>query len=79
MCLAVPMEILSIDGEMAVVDQAGVKKTVSLMVCDEPPQVGDFVIVHAGFAIRRIDPEAAEESMEYLRQIAAAAEAEGEL
>lgn len=79
MCLAVPMEVLSIEGDMAQVDQVGVKKTVNIMICDQRPEIGDFVIVHAGFAIRRIDALAAAESMAYLRQLAEAAEAEGEL
>ena len=75
MCLAVPMKVLGIDGDMADVDQAGVQLKVSLMVCDEPPAVGDYVIVHAGFAIRRVDPEAAMESMKLLEEMLALADA----
>jgi len=69
MCLAVPMEVLEVDGDSALVDQAGVRTRVSLMICDEMPQVGDYVIVHAGFAIRRLDAEIARESMDYLQQL----------
>ncbi len=74
MCLAVPMEVLSIEGDLARVDQAGVKTRVSLMICDEPPQVGDYVIVHAGFAIHRLDPETAHESLSLLADLLAAAD-----
>ena len=75
MCLAVPMEVTSLEGDMARVEQAGVKRLVSLMICDEPPAVGDYVIVHAGFAIRRVDPATARESLELLRDLIAAVDA----
>lgn len=78
MCLAVPMEVLEIDGDTALVDQAGVRTRVSLMICDEPPQVGDYVIVHAGFAIRRLDADIARESMDYLQQLLDSAGQAGE-
>jgi hydrogenase expression/formation protein HypC len=78
MCLAVPMEVLQIDGDMAEVEHGGVKMTVSLMVCDFPPQVGDYVIVHAGFAIRRVDPQEAQESLKLLTELVAAADSGGE-
>ncbi len=57
MCLAVPMEIKSIEDNVAQVEVGGVKNEVRLDIIDEDPQVGDFVIVHAGFAIRRLDRE----------------------
>ncbi len=76
MCLAVPMEVLALDGDAAEVDQAGVRRRVSLMVCDEAPRVGDYVIVHAGFAIRRIDPRTAQESLELLGKLIEAAGAD---
>lgn len=78
MCLAIPMEVLEIKGDTALVDQAGVKTGVSLMICDEPPRVGDYVIVHAGFAIRRLDAQAAQESLSVLSEmVEAARRAEG--
>ncbi len=55
MCLAIPMEITSIEDNIAQVEIGGVKNQVRLDIIDEPPQVGDFVIVHAGFALRRLD------------------------
>ncbi|MFP4168976.1 MAG: HypC/HybG/HupF family hydrogenase formation chaperone [Desulfonatronovibrionaceae bacterium] len=57
MCLAVPMEIKSIEDNVAQVEVGGVKNEVRLDIIDAEPQVGDFVIVHAGFAIRRLDRE----------------------
>jgi hydrogenase expression/formation protein HypC len=72
MCLAVPMEILEIKDDTALVDQAGVKTRVNLMICDEHPEVGDYVIVHAGFAIRRMDAQAAQESLATLNELVAA-------
>jgi len=69
MCLAVPMKVLSIDNDLAEVDQAGVRLKINLMICDQRPEVGDFVIVHAGFAIRRIDPDEAQESLRLLEEL----------
>jgi hydrogenase expression/formation protein HypC len=57
MCLAVPMEIEAINGSVADVRVGQVRHQVRLDIIDEQPQVGDFVIVHAGFALRRIDRE----------------------
>ncbi len=64
MCLAVPMEIKSIEENIAQVEVGGVKNEVRLDIVDEEPQVGDFVIVHAGFAIRKLDRE---EGLETIR------------
>ncbi|KUJ96525.1 MAG: hydrogenase expression/formation protein HypC [Desulfonauticus sp.] len=63
MCLAVPMEVKSIVGDEAEVEVGGVKNKVRLDIIDERPEVGDFVIVHAGFAIRRLDREEALETL----------------
>ncbi len=55
MCLAVPMEVMSITDNVAQVELGGVRNEVRLELIDEDPAVGDFVIVHAGFALRRLD------------------------
>ena len=73
MCLAIPSTIVKIEDEMATVDVAGVKRKASLLLVEDA-QVGDYVIVHAGFAIRKIDEEAARESLKYLREAAEFAE-----
>ena len=54
MCLGVPGRVVSIEGDIARVDFWGVAKPVRLDVVDVPVVVGDYVLVHVGFAIRRI-------------------------
>jgi hydrogenase expression/formation protein HypC len=54
MCLGVPGKIVDIDGSVATVDFWGVRRQVRLDVVDEPVQVGDYILNHVGFAIRRI-------------------------
>ncbi|MAR00729.1 MAG: HypC/HybG/HupF family hydrogenase formation chaperone [Oceanospirillaceae bacterium] len=58
MCLAIPAEILSIDGDNAVVSVGEVRKTISLALVDGV-SVGDYVLVHVGYALERLDPEEA--------------------
>jgi hydrogenase expression/formation protein HypC len=59
MCLAVPSKIVEIENNMGTIDVDGVKGKVSLLLLEDP-KVGDYVIVHAGFAMQQIDEEAAE-------------------
>ncbi|MFP4083873.1 MAG: HypC/HybG/HupF family hydrogenase formation chaperone [Desulfonatronovibrio sp.] len=68
MCLAIPMEIQSIEDNVAQVEVGGVKNQVRLDIIDQPPQVGDFVIVHAGFALRRIDREEGLETLKLFQE-----------
>ncbi|MEJ2200016.1 MAG: HypC/HybG/HupF family hydrogenase formation chaperone [Desulfuromonadaceae bacterium] len=70
MCLAVPMQVVSIDSDTAICEIDGVKREASLMLL-ENVQVGDFVLIHAGFAMEKLDPEEAEETLELFRQILA--------
>ena len=69
MCLAIPSKIVEINDLMAVVDVDGVKKEASLVLLEDP-MVGEYVIVHAGFAIHRIDEDEAIESLKLLRKAA---------
>jgi len=69
MCLAIPSKIIEINSSMGVIDVAGVRREASLLLI-EAPQVGDWVIVHAGFAIQKIDEDTAQESLRYLREAA---------
>lgn len=62
MCLAIPAEILSIDGDNAVVSVGDVKKTVSLALV-EGVSIGDYVLVHVGYALERLDPAEAERTL----------------
>ncbi|MDY6950821.1 MAG: HypC/HybG/HupF family hydrogenase formation chaperone [Thermodesulfobacteriota bacterium] len=73
MCLAVPAKVTKIDGDMATVEVGGIARGASLMLVDDVT-VGDYVLVHAGFAIHRVDAEEAEESLRLLRQLVLAEE-----
>jgi len=70
MCLAIPSKVVEIRDKMATIDVSGIRRDVSLLLLPEEAAVGDYVLVHAGFAIQRIDPEAAEEAMKLIREIA---------
>lgn len=67
MCLAIPSKIIRIVGDMGTVDVDGVKRDVNLLMVEEP-QLGDYVIIHAGFAIHKIDEITAKESLQLLRE-----------
>lgn len=73
MCLAIPAEIVQIEDEMAVVRVGDTLRKASLMLLSEV-SLGDYVIVHAGFALHRVDPEEARESLRLLRELAAMGE-----
>jgi len=62
MCVATPMRIVGIEGSSAKVDAAGVQAQVSIELVDDVA-VGDYVIVHAGYAISRLSPEEAQETL----------------
>ena len=57
MCLGVPGRVVEVDDLIAVVDFWGVKRRVRLDIVDQPVALGDYVLNHVGFAIRRIPPE----------------------
>lgn len=69
MCLAVPSKIIELDGYMATVDVMGLKKQISLMLLPEEPKIGDYVLVHAGFAINKMEPAEAEEALKIFQKI----------
>jgi hydrogenase expression/formation protein HypC len=68
MCLAIPALIKSIDGYQAEADIDGVTRQISLQLTPEA-RVGDYVLLHTGYAISVIDPEEAEETLKLLREI----------
>jgi len=68
-CLAVPARIVSIEGTDAVVDMDGVQRAASLALTPEA-KVGDYVLLHAGFAIHLIDEQRARETLELLERMA---------
>ena len=72
MCLAIPMQITAVEGLLARCEARGVHRDISLfMVRDDPPALGDFVMVSMGRAIRRISAEDARLSWELYDQILA--------
>lgn len=68
MCLAVPSRIVEIKENVATVDVDGVTREASLMLLDNAA-IGDYVIVHAGFAIERIDEAVAQQTLEDMREM----------
>lgn len=66
MCLAVPMQVKEIEGDCAVCEIDGVRREASLMMVDRV-EIGDYVLIHAGFAIERLDTADAEETIRILR------------
>ena len=72
MCLGIPMQIRGIDGFVARCEAKGVERDVSLfMMQDEAPGVGDFVVVHVGYAIQKITPQEARTAWELYDQMLA--------
>jgi hydrogenase expression/formation protein HypC len=72
MCLALPARVVQrLDGEQAVVELGGVKKTVSLALVPEA-QPGDYVIVHVGHAIGLVDAQEAERTLALFAEMGAA-------
>ena len=72
MCLAIPARVVELlPGQQAVVDLSGVRKQVSIALVDDA-QLGDYVIVHVGYAIGTIDPEEAERTLALFAELASA-------
>ena len=69
MCLAIPSKIVSINNTAAVVDVYGARRDISLLLLPEEVKAGDYVLVHAGFAIQKIDEEDAKESYRLLEMM----------
>lgn len=68
MCLAVPGKIIEIEDLLATVDISGVTRKISLMLLPET-KVGEFVLVHAGFAIQAIDEEEVKKTLELFKEL----------
>ena len=68
MCLAIPMELKEIRGETGVVEVGGVRREIQLTLMEDP-KVGDYLIVHAGFAIQKLDKEQALKDLELFAEI----------
>lgn len=68
MCLGIPGRVDKIDGVMATVEFGGAGRQVSLELVPDEVAVGDYVLVHAGFALERIDEEEARETLQMLKE-----------
>lgn len=68
MCLAVPMKIKRIEGEMAQVEAGSLLRKINIQMISDI-KVGDYVLVHAGFAIQKLDPKRAKETLKLLDEI----------
>ena len=68
MCVGVPMQVVSIDGDNIVAETDGVRRSASLMLLDDDVRIGDFLIIHAGFAISKLDEEEARETLRLMRE-----------
>ena len=69
MCLAIPSKIIEIDNFRAMVDVYGARREINLMLLPEEVGIGDFVLVHAGFAIQKVEHELANEALKVISSI----------
>ncbi len=70
MCVAIPAKVKSIDGSLAEVDVGGISQTISIQLTPEV-QLDDYVLVHAGFAIHKVDEEEARKTLELFEELGA--------
>lgn len=72
MCLSIPSKVVEIDeNNMATVDTMGVKRKVTLDLISEPVEVGEYILIHVGFAMNKISTEEAHESLRIYEEIVA--------
>ena len=68
MCLAIPMKIISIDGDECFVEAGGLKRKANLALIKDVKR-GDYILLHAGFAIEKLKPEEARKTLKILREL----------
>jgi hydrogenase expression/formation protein HypC len=68
MCLGIPSKIISIENSNAVVDVYGAQRNISLLVLADEVKIGDYVLVHAGFAIQKLQEDVAQETLGYFNE-----------
>ena len=71
MCLSVPAKIVQVDKNLAKAEVGGLLREISIDLCPEVA-VGEYVLIHAGFAVQRLDEKEAKETLELLKQLAEA-------
>jgi len=68
MCLAIPMKLMKIDGDTGFVKAGGLERKANLSLIKDP-KVGDYILMHAGFAIEKVKEKEAEETLKALRDL----------
>jgi hydrogenase expression/formation protein HypC len=68
MCVAIPMRVVEINGNEAVCEYEGIKRTARIDLLSEV-KVGDYVLIHVGFVIQKIDIDSAEETLKLYKQM----------
>lgn len=68
MCLGVPAKVLEIRGEKALVDFGGITREAFITLLDDV-KIGDYVMIHTGYAIEKLKPEEAEEILKMLKEV----------
>lgn len=78
MCLSIPSQVVAIDAERqsVTVDTLGVRRDVSSHLMTEPLEIGDYVLIHIGFVMNKIDKEDAKQSLELYQEIVTKLESE---
>lgn len=76
MCLGIPSKIIKIEDSKAVIDVYGAQRDISLLLLEEAVNIGDYVLVHAGFAIQKLQEDYAKETLNLFNQYLEATEAE---
>jgi hydrogenase expression/formation protein HypC len=71
MCLGIPGKIVAIEKNVAKVDVGGILRDISIDLCPDV-SVGEYVLIHTGFAIQRVDEEEAKETLDLLQKMAGA-------
>jgi hydrogenase expression/formation protein HypC len=68
MCLGIPSKIIQIDDSRAIIDVYGAQREISTLLIEEPLKIGDYVLVHAGFAIQKLQEDVAKETLKLFDQ-----------
>ena len=68
MCLGIPMKVMSIDGSEGMVESGGLSRKANFSLM-KSVSIGDYVLLHAGFAIEKIKPEEAKKTLEMLKEL----------
>jgi hydrogenase expression/formation protein HypC len=69
MCLGIPSKIIRIEDSRATIDVYGAQRDISIMLLEDQVKVGDYVLVHAGFAIQKLQEDDAKETLKLFDQI----------